>query len=149
MKDTILAFTPLIALFLTVLGWIVTSCLNARTQRKALINSITNDARVTLTNAIRDFHEWCCDIQITATTMSVDDIICLGQTSKFHEERKRKLQELSTNSRRTLSWLRSLEEYETLFPGTASVRVELQNILMAACNDAQQLADRHHLVLRR
>jgi hypothetical protein len=133
----------IIALVITILGWFVNSLLNTRTQRRALINSLTNDARITLTDAIRDFHEWCVDIQTTVASMQVDDITSFGQTNKHHDERKRKLLELSTDSRRQLDWLRRLEEFEPLFPGTASVRVELQNILMATCRSAQQLADQH------
>jgi hypothetical protein len=131
-----------VALVLTGLGWFVNSWLNARTQRQALVNSLTNDARVTLTDAIRDLHDWCVEMQTLAASMPVDDITSLGQTSEHHESRKRELVELSTDSRHFV-WLRRLEEYESLFPGTASVRVELLNILMAACNSARQLALRH------
>jgi hypothetical protein len=140
--DGVAIAVSVIAIVITCFGWFVSWRLNASTQRQALVNSITNDARVTLTDAIRDFQDWCADIEPTATTMPMDDITSLGQTSKYHDERKRKILELSVDSRQLL-WLRRLEEYEPLFPGTASVRVELQNILMASCDSVLQLANQH------
>lgn len=131
-----------IAIVLTGVGWFVNSWLNARTQRQTLVNSLTNDARVTLTDAIRDFHDWCVDIRTLAASMPVDDITSLGQTGEHHEERKRQLRELATDSRQ-LVWLRRLEEFEPLFPGTATVRVELLKMSMEACQAAQKLPDQH------
>jgi len=131
-----------IALLLTGLGWFVNSWLNARTQRQALVNSLTNDARVTLTDAIRDFHDWCFDIQSVAQCMPMDDITSLGQTSEHHEKRKRELLTLSTDPRQ-LVWLRRLEEYEPLFSGIRCVRPELLKIVSTACDSARQLAERH------
>lgn len=132
----------IVALAVTGVGWFVSYWLNARTQKQALVNSLTNEARLTLTDAIRDFHDWCSDIHALAGSMPVDDITSLGQTGEHHEARTRRLLELCTDPRR-LIWLRRLEEYEPLFPGTASVRVELLHMLEAACESAGSLADQH------
>lgn len=131
-----------IALVVTGVGWFVNSRLNARTQKQTLVNSLTNDARVTLTDAIRDFHDWCIEIQTRAASMPLHDITSHGQTSEHHEQRKRELRELSADAR-SFVWLRRLEEYEPLFPRTASIRVELLNMSRAACDGARRLADQH------
>ena len=131
-----------IALALTGLGWFVTSWLNARSQRQTLVNSLTNDARVTLTDAIRDFHDWCVKIQTLAQSMPVDDITSLGTTAEHHQARSRELLELSLDTRQ-LVWLRRLEEYEPLFPGTAKVRVEILHMNRAVCEFARKLASQH------
>lgn len=132
----------IIALVISAVGWFVASWLNARTQKQALMNSLTNEARITLIDAIRDFHDWCSRIQITASSMSVDDVTSRGQTTDHHEARSRQLRELSIDPR-PMTWLRRLEEYEPLFPATAHVRIEFLDMLEKACKAARLLADQH------
>ncbi len=132
----------IIALVITGVGWFASYWLNARTQKQALVNSLRNEARLTLTDAIRDFHDWCAEIHTLAAAMPVDDITSLAKTAEHHEATKRRLLQLCTGSRQ-LIWLRRLEEYETLFPGTASVRVEILHMLQAACESGSTLADQH------
>jgi hypothetical protein len=132
----------IIAMVITGVGWFVSHWLNSRTQKQALVNSLTNEARITLTDAIRDFHDWCCQIRSVVDSMPVDDMTSLGRTADHHETRKRRLLELSTDPRHTI-WLRRLEEYETLFPETAHVRVEILDMLEGTCDTARRLADQH------
>lgn len=131
-----------IALFLTFVGWFVNSWLTTRTQKQALINSLTNDARITLTDAIRDFQDWCAEIQSLTWSMPLDGITSIRQTNEQHERTNRELRELIVDMRSFL-WLRRLEEYEPLFPDTASVRVELLNRVEAANDTAWELEDQH------
>ena len=132
----------IIALVITGVGWFVASWLNTRTQKQALINSLTNDARCTLTDAIREFQDWCVEIQTAATSMPMDDIVSHGKTGVHHEIRRRELERLSTDPRQT-TWVKRLEEYEPLFPGTARVRIELLHMVGGASATAQELADQH------
>ena len=140
--DGVALAVSIIALVITGVGWFVACWLNARTQKQALINSLTNEARLTLTDAIRDFHEWCSEIRNTGVFMPVDDITSLGQTPDHHEARKRELWQLSIDPRQ-MTWLRRLEEYEPLFPGTAHVRVELLHKVGGASDTARKLAGQH------
>lgn len=81
----------IVALVVTAVGWFVSYWLNARTQKRVLINSLTNEARITLTDAIREFYDWCVDIQSTIATTPMDDTTSLGQTADQHEARRRRL----------------------------------------------------------
>ena len=132
----------IISLLLTSVGWFVNSWLNARTQKGALINSLTNDARIKLTDAIRNFHAWCASINASVGGMPADDITSFGRTIEHHDRRIRELLELTSNSR-TLDWLQRMEEYEPLFPGTAAIRIELLHKVGAACDSARKLAELH------
>lgn len=130
------------ALAMTALGWFVTYKLNARSQRKALINSLTNEARQDMVDAIREFHDWCVDVNSCVAGMPVDDITSLGRGREHHELRRRTLIEHSLDGR-TLKWAKRLEEYEPLFPYTARVREELLQKVTAVCEDLRGIADKH------
>jgi hypothetical protein len=129
----------ILALAVTGVGWFVTYRLNVRTQRMVLVNSLTNEARLTLTDAIREFHEWCCDVHVQIACMEIDLTTESRRISRLHESRSQRLRQLCME-RRQMTWLRRLEEYEPLFPRTANARIELLHMLGAATHFADNLA---------
>jgi hypothetical protein len=132
----------IIALVLTAAGWIVAYWLNDRTQKQILINTLLNEARNDLITTLREFHQWCIDLHSYSIGMKVDDITSAGQHSRYHDERKQKLTAFTWDDRR-LDCFRRLEEYETLFPGTATVRVEILEMVNSVCEESKKLADQH------
>lgn len=130
------------ALLITCLGWVVTYLSSARTQRRMLINSLTNEARESLTDAIRDCQEWCSELLGTGDSMAVDEITSGGLLTDHHDARKRRLWLLSVDPRR-IAWLRRLEEYEPLFSDTGDVRVELLQMTETISDLTRKLAKEH------
>lgn len=105
----------------------VVHALSIRTQDKALINSLTNDARQAITDSIRDLHEWCVEIICKISTASVDDVLIRAGIPHARSRRIASIREHILDGS-SINWAKRLEEYECLFPETALVRIELLNM---------------------
>jgi hypothetical protein len=117
-------YISIAGIVVSIVGWFVVHWSTDRMQQRNLVNSLRNEARISITNAIHDYHECCVDIIVCATSASVDEILAQAGVVAPHIRRSRSLRESCIDSR-THIWLRRLEEFECLFSETATARVEL------------------------
>ncbi|MCL6611193.1 MAG: hypothetical protein K6T66_06610 [Peptococcaceae bacterium] len=120
-------YEGIIAVFIAVLGWLITYRLNVKAQRKAFLNQIQNSARLDITKALRDYQGWLTEmigksnnLYDVLYTVHLNDAFVAQQLS---ETRKSFNDALCAPT--STGWVIILEEYETLFPETRKARVQL------------------------
>ena len=129
-------------LVISVTGWIVVHLLAIRTQKLALINSIRNEARLEITRRIHEFHACCNEIQSASSLAFMDDSLLAAGVDNQYRARANRIRELCTDER-LLIWLRTLEEYELLFPEATSVRIQLLHRSNQAFAEMRSIANRY------
>lgn len=107
-----------------VIGWLVNHWLSIRSQNKKFHNDIKNDARLKITEAMRDYQEWLMKLDFYFATLETTlNKPKYGLVINWDDEFKR-FQETIQQPNNLWDW--QLEEYRILFPETAKLRVILQ-----------------------
>lgn len=114
----------LIPVVVAVIGWLINHWLTIRSQNKKFHNDIKNDARLKISEAIKDYQEWLMNIEFYFATLEYTlNKPKYGLVINWADEFKR-FQETIQRPNNSWNWL--LEEYRILFPETAKLRVVLQ-----------------------
>ncbi|MCQ4575363.1 MAG: hypothetical protein NOU37_08980 [Candidatus Brocadiales bacterium] len=113
------------ALVISVAGWIVAHFLTIKARKKSFLNEVTDNARLEITKAIRDYQNWLNKIstEISGLRFRIteeEDNRPVDWTSVSSE-----FGQLLYEGNHSLRWIFCLEEYEVLFPKTAGLRREL------------------------
>src|SRR5690349_8050670 len=98
-----------IGLIVSVAGWIVVHQLALRTQKLALIDSMRNEARLQITQKIREFHDCCIEILSASSQAFMDDSLLAAGVDNPYRTRANRIRVLCTDDRLHL-WQRPLEE---------------------------------------
>jgi hypothetical protein len=143
MDMSVAAFcVSIVSLLTSIIGWFVVQHLTLRNQEKALINSLRNDARIAITDAINDCIECLIEINATISAAPVDKVFEETGDLSARSRRSRRLRDLCVSTS-TYLWIRRLEEFESLFPATAHVRVELLQRANAIIDRVRKFADNY------
>jgi hypothetical protein len=128
-------FISVIAILTSAIGWFVVHALSVRTQNQSLINSLLNDARLVITKDIRVFIDRVVELrsEISTARVDVEDPIARKDRSVVIR--------MLIMDKANIAWAERLEEYECLFPETASVRVELLDMYEASFASSHAFAD--------
>lgn len=113
-----------IAASIAVVGWLINHKLALRAQKKKFLNDIKNDARLKISEAIRDYQDWLSALNGYFVGLEVTLTLNHSLATINWVEEHGKFQKVACNSPRKWNWL--LEEYRILFPETNKVRVILQ-----------------------
>lgn len=112
-----------VALFISLVGWLITYDLILKSQRKALSNQIQNEARIAISQELKKYKKLLIDIS--------DEAGNLAMTPETVFEKNVK-QKIITNYYKLLDKMESddylaiLEEYEILFPETHEIIIDLK-----------------------
>jgi hypothetical protein len=111
----------IIALVVVVVGWVITYYLTLQAQKKHLRHGVLDEARRELSGAIREYQSWLS--RASASVRAPKSLLESGGLIgwKVLYERWEKL----VSSDEHLNWIRFMEEYEIIFPNTASIRSAL------------------------
>jgi len=114
-----------IPITIAVTGWVITHISTIRAQDRQLRNEILNQARLDITEAIRAYQSWLSKVgavlRTTPATISMRKKAGLDPGLANHFDEWSKL----FGSDAGVAWLLRLEDYEILFPETATVRDQL------------------------
>lgn len=111
-------------LIIIVLGWLANHKLSIKAQEKKFLNDIKNEARLKISESIREYQEWLSEVETYFTTLDFTlNKPKIGLEIDWQDEYER-YRKITTPATHSWNWL--LEEYRILFPETAKVRVILQ-----------------------
>lgn len=103
----------LLVSILTIIGWLVVYWLNLRAQRRSLYIQSKNDARLSITIAIREYQDWLFNFK---------DIIWGVKSLRYKSDEDKKLQtylkkiyDLLEMQTKIYRWVFHIEEYRGLF----------------------------------
>ena len=118
----------IVSLVAFIIGWRVEHRLAIRANEKSFRDKVLNDARLEITKAIRDYESWLTTINAKISNLSSNVIEVEG----FHRTVNwtgvsDEFRQLLYGGDHSLRWIFCLEEYEILFPKTASLRKELSD----------------------
>ncbi len=114
------------ALFLTIIGWIVVYIFNRKAQDRLFLNQVINDARLRITEAIREYQDWLIEangVWLTFSTLSMWSIEHIREMMESGLQQE--ILELSL-SNSYVEFVLVLEEHEILFPYTRLCREDFR-----------------------
>lgn len=123
---TLKDFLPsIVAVVIGVIGWVTTHVLALRAQRKSFQNQVLDRARLDVTSKIRDYQNWLSELSSWIRALSFHKpAIAAG----IHVNLKATTEEfLGLQSRKAdiRGWSIALEDYQIVFPETATARRRL------------------------
>lgn len=124
MLDGRIAWELVIAVLISVVGWVVTHRKQLAAQKEQLRHQILNQARVEITDSIREYQQWLTWIAanlLSASKFSQDGPDVTTAWKRRYSELAQHFSEGST----CRNWLTTLEEYDVLFPEVRGVRKDL------------------------
>ena len=128
--ETLLKWSPLL---LSIGGWIVVYLLTIRAQNKNFLNQVTENARISLMEGMKDYQMWLGKV-IGDLRSSIERRY---QSRGYSEPVIQHLRELL--HKYEMRWAFLLEEYESLFPKTREVRRELLKQHMKIISEANEI----------
>ena len=118
-------YAAIIAVTIAVLGWLATHWLSLKANEKAFRNQITNDARLQVTRAIRDYQDWLSAVlAFVGGLPNREQALAILQVPYQKTLYWERLSELRLDPR-AFAWAQQLEEHEILFAQTRQCRIDL------------------------
>lgn len=114
----------IVAVSITVVGWITNHILNLRAQRKSFLNQIINTARTEISQSIQEYIDWLNEL------VQHNEKLLIVKEFPFGRDNLAKdylihLRELRATVKKIFldpKFITKLGEYETLLPKTKEVR---------------------------
>ncbi len=110
---------------IAVAGWVISHWLTLRAQRKNFQDQLLDRARMEIAHALHRYQDWLGLIYTTLMWANSNAAIEAKGAAIGWDLVKKQAQDLLHRHREGSEWSLSLEEYESLFPETAAVRVAL------------------------
>jgi hypothetical protein len=121
---------PLVTAVVATVGWIVVARFNVTAQRKQLENQVVDRARMEIVDRIRETQNRLvpalCEVELIHSKLALG-----AKTVGGDWPRAETVNALVTSMDNT-DWVKRLEEYEILFPGTVVVRKQMVRSQSAA-----------------
>lgn len=113
-----------LAVVIAVVGWLASYWLGVRANNSAFLKQIENDARLEVTQAIREYQDWLGDIHALLCGLPAFDEIAKGPLGWDWKREEQRFRDLLVKQA-SIRWAARLEEYEILFAYTRRCRIEL------------------------
>lgn len=120
----LIAWEPIAAALVAVVGWYVMHRSQLKAQKEQLRHQVLNEARVEITDSIRSYQSWLSSLSgallSTSAFFSDSEHIDIGWPTRYKEWTSQLNQRHEGKN-----WLAALEEYDILFPEFRRARREL------------------------
>ncbi len=132
-REEIAITTSVLALIFSMISWYWGWKKSMSVQNRILLNSLKNEARKEIVNCIKQYIEWASDLNPKIRSLAdPNKNIANSAGIAIHQLRL---------DQRSYQWIRSLEEYESLFSETKHVRVDILSKIRSVEEDVNSLLD--------
>lgn len=122
LKEVLASAIPVL---IAVLGWLASHALALRAQRKSFQNQVLDRARLDVTAKIRDYQNWLSELSAWIRSLNFHKPAIAARVHVDLAATAKQFLALQARRNDARAWSLSLEDYQILFPETATARRRL------------------------